>query len=620
MMTAAGGGGLNVEDVFSNYVYDGSGSTRTITNGIDLDGEGGLVWMKIRSATASNQLYDTERGATKWLLSDDTSAQITYTSGLTAFNSDGFTLSSGVGVNGSTQNYGSWTFRKAPKFFDVVTYTGDGTGATFRNIPHNLGCTPGLIILKRLDSATNWEVSALNSAGTYERLRLNLTNATSGTQTGHTSTTFHAITSSMNVSGGSYVAHLFAHNDGDGGFGLTGDQDIIKCGSYTGTGAAGNSIDLGFEPQFVLYKNASSTTDWHIIDNMRGHASTQYPTVSNTRGLSPNKSDAEFSANYSFPTPTGFEISSSNSRINASGDTYIYMAIRRGPMAVPESATDVFAIDTKTNSPKPAFISDFPVDMALWREKHITGNWRISARIMQGKFLYTNSTAVEGNNSINAFDYQDGWYDDQGADNRILSWMWRRAPNFFDVVTYKASSISTLLDHNLGVPVEMAWIKSRDSTQAWNILFYDELLSGTFTNNALFSLNSFYTSTATTFKSPVHATNRDYIAYLFASLDGISKVGSYTGNGSSQTIDCGFSSGARFVLIKQASSAGQWYVWDTKRGIVAGNDPWITLNQTNAQNSGYDDIDPHNSGFIVNNTGGAVINQSGESYIFYAIA
>jgi cytochrome c peroxidase len=69
-------------------------------------------------------------------------------------------------------------------------------------------------------------------------------------------------------------------------------------------------------------------------------------------------------------------------------------------------------------------------------------------------------------------------------------------------------------------------------------------------------------------------SGKNYIAYLFATLPGVSKVGSYTGNGSSQTIDCGFTSGARFVLIKRTDNSNwSWYVYDTARGIVAGNDP-----------------------------------------------
>jgi hypothetical protein len=116
----------------------------------------------------------------------------------------------------------------------------------------------------------------------------------------------------------------------------------------------------------------------------------------------------------------------------------------------------------------------------------------------------------------------------------------------------------------------------------------------------------------------VNTNTETYIAYLFASLDGVSKVGSYTGNGSTQNIDCGFSSGARFVLIKGSTVAINWYVFDTERGIVAGNDAELYLDITNAEATFRDTIDPYSSGFSL--TGNGVINVSGETYIFYAIA
>jgi hypothetical protein len=112
--------------------------------------------------------------------------------------------------------------------------------------------------------------------------------------------------------------------------------------------------------------------------------------------------------------------------------------------------------------------------------------------------------------------------------------------------------------------------------------------------------------------------NLQMIGYFFASLDGVSKVGSYTGNGSTQNIDCGFSSGARFVLIKSSTLATNWYVFDTERGIVAGNDAELYLDSTSAEATFRDTIDPYSSGFSL--TGNGVINNSGATYIFYAIA
>jgi hypothetical protein len=100
---AGGGDNLYVEDVFSTYLYTGNNTSRTITNSIDLSGEGGLVWIKDRDTESHNILTDTERGATKvlWSGGDGYYNELTEPTYLTAFNSDGFSLGSGSEVNGS---------------------------------------------------------------------------------------------------------------------------------------------------------------------------------------------------------------------------------------------------------------------------------------------------------------------------------------------------------------------------------------------------------------------------------------------------------------------------------------------------------------------------------------
>ena len=164
---AGGGAGLDVDEVFSTYLYEGNNSTQTITNGIDLDGEGGLVWIKSRSDTQSHELADTVRGNTKFLRTNSTTAERTSTSGdITAFNSSGFSLGASTtsGVNSSGNDYASWTFRKAPKFFDVLTYTGNGTSQT---IAHNLGTTVGSIFVKCTTNTYDWAIYHRSLGGGY---------------------------------------------------------------------------------------------------------------------------------------------------------------------------------------------------------------------------------------------------------------------------------------------------------------------------------------------------------------------------------------------------------------------------------------------------------------------
>ena len=144
---SAGGAGLDVNEVFSTFLYDGTSAAQTITNGIDLNGEGGLVWIKARTSngiTGNNSLFDTQRGVHKWLRSNLNAAELNYTNTLTAFNSNGFTLGTHNQLNYTGEDYASWTWRKAPKFFDVQTWTGNGTTQT---ISHNLGATVGTLIV-----------------------------------------------------------------------------------------------------------------------------------------------------------------------------------------------------------------------------------------------------------------------------------------------------------------------------------------------------------------------------------------------------------------------------------------------------------------------------------------
>ena len=631
----AGGAGLNVEDVFSTYLYTGNGSSQTITNGIDLDGEGGLVWIKNRIASYHHHWYDTERGIYNYLQSSSTAAQINETDTLTAFNSDGFTLSSDIDVNRDIQDFASWTFRKAPKFFDVVTYTGDGTQG--RTVSHNLGSVPGMIIVKSINRAQDWAVyhRGNTSGGDAEDWYL-LLNQTSGAfdsnthfaDTAPTSTEFTVGTNArVNENTRDFVAYLFAHNDGDGEFGPDGDADIIKCGSYTGNGSgtAGPTVDLGFEPQWILTKRTDSTGYWTLVDAMRGMV-----VEGDDKLLYPNTSDAEQQSTRFVPSATGFQVNSTNAYVNASGGSYIYIAIRRGTK-VPESGTEVFAADDETYTNLPQFYSGWPVDFALRRlgKDGSSQYTRVIDRLRGNKYLNSASSASEASLTID-WDVMDGFSVGTSSEADDFSWMWKRAPGFFDVVAYTGNGTAgRTVSHNLTVAPEMIWVKRRDSAVNWLV----QPPMGSSYHGSLNLSNSFYSPstlwgstdpTATSFTvgsvSAVNLSGGTYIAYLFATLDGISKVGSYTGNGTSQTIDCGFTSGARFILVKRTDSTGDWYVWDTERGIVAGNDPHLSLNTTDAEVTSDDSIDPDSSGFIVNQVAATNINVSSASYIFYAIA
>ena len=266
-----------VDDIFSTFVYEGNGGTQSINNGIDLSGKGGLVWFKQRNGNTYGGLWDTVRGVTKRLRSDSNIGSPTVTNIVTSFNSNGVSISAtgGTQINSNNDDYVSWTFRKQKGFFDVVTYTGNGTAG--RTISHSLGSVPGMIMVKCTDESVSepWAVYH-RSLGNTKYLSLHETSAeqTSSARWNNTTPTSSVFTvgsdANVNQNTKTYVAYIFAHEDAS--FGTDGDESIIKCGSYTGIGDNGRStIDIGFEPQWVLIKGAESNgTYWIILDNIRG--------------------------------------------------------------------------------------------------------------------------------------------------------------------------------------------------------------------------------------------------------------------------------------------------------------------------------------------------------------
>ena len=238
-----------IEDVFSTYLYTPATSNTAINipNGIDLSTKGGMVWFKNRglgTSSAYHCLVDTVRGGTNVLHSNLTTAA--YTSSIvSSFNTNGFTTGTSTFVSNGGYNFASWTFREQPKFFDIVTYSGNGVAG--REIPHNLGSTPGCVIIKCLNGETNWSTWHRGIA-TNQVLFLNTTDASYAEgdfyATAPTSTVFTVNSfGRVNGSGNTYVAYLFAHNAG--GFGLSGSENVISCGSFTCDGSGNATVDLG---------------------------------------------------------------------------------------------------------------------------------------------------------------------------------------------------------------------------------------------------------------------------------------------------------------------------------------------------------------------------------------
>jgi hypothetical protein len=232
---------------------------------------------------------------------------------------------------------------------------------------------------------------------------------------------------------------------------------------------------------------------------------------------------------------------------------------------------------------------------------------------------------------------QTGWIGSTGGSGswntpsvNYIQWYFKRAPGFFDEVCYTGTGVNRTVTHNLGVAPELMITKSRSFTYDWAV--YAAGIGNT-KYGLLNDAGQFYVdSSAWNDTSPtssvftvgtgtyMNGSGNTYVAYLFATCAGVSKVGSYTGTATTLQIDCGFTAGARFVLIKRTDSTGDWYVWDTVRGIIAGNDPYLLLNSTAAEVTNTDYIDSYSPGFELSSTAPAAINANGGTYIFLAIA
>ena len=608
-------------------------------------GKGGLAWVKQRDGSSSQHaLFDTVNGTLKALATSSTAALATETSA-TSFNSNGFSIGT-FNNDGDPRNYVSWTFRKKSKFFDIVQYSGTGSAQA---INHNLGSTPGAIFVKQTNEARDWAVfhRRFNGGGSPQNfwMKLNdngdlLDDNTIWNDTAPTSTQFTVGTGDYtNKSGGTYIAYLFAHNDNDGEFGPTQDQDIIKCGNYTGNGSStyGTFQDLGFEPQWILVKNTDLTSErWVLLDSMRGV--TGYPSSNDPRLVADAATDEQNGTIMQF-NATGFTPLTADDKINGSGHDYIYIAIRRGPMATPTAATDVFDVVSQAGGYQVnrKATTGFPVDLVINTQLSPGADKYLYDRKRgERKDLKTSATDSEGSNSPGpvSFDFMDGVKHRLfNSANTVNLSMWRRAPGYFDIAEYVGTGSARTVAHNLGVSPEMMWIKDRDDTEDWSVYhagipnpeqnyLYLNSSSGLNPNSNTIKYWNHTNPTSSVFtvgdEGRVNQSSEKYIAYLFATVAGISKCGSFshTSGGGDTNVDCGFSSGARYVIVRRYSSTGgNWVVLDTVQGISAGNDPYYTLDGNDAQVTGNDVLDPLSSGFTVADG----FLASGD-YIFYAIA
>lgn len=618
MMTATGGKPkVKIDDVFLVDQFKGTAAARTLTDGIDrTDGVPVLDIFKAANSAVGAVFYDTLRGVGKQLTSASTAAETTQAQGVTAYANDGLSVGTLANVNGSTAAMMKYTFKEAPGFFcaRLVAHV-SGTADTVDL--SSLGIA-GMVIVKRRDAVTNFLMwHRANTAGKLCYLN------TAAAEVADTSISVSGtnLTLAASLATGPYVVYAWAHDPAANG--------LIRCDSVTATAGVPANVNIGGEAQFVLAYTPTIAGSRRVFDDLRAFC-----------GLIPGGSVSEALALEAAGSETASTIlGKDQQRLGFSAyltGTLAYMAIPR-PRVKPASATEVFAPIAQNGGgvvdcgfmPDGAILGGRSSTLSL-----LFSGWR-SPKVY--KYL---GTASANNNASMGRRTPTGMFDANGSTSTpFMYWMLRRAPGFYAQENYFGTSTTRTNPHSLGVTPELIMLgpgdttgydESGESAKAFAVRavpamsFNDTLWTnstaaktaaqdvwggGLIGNASTFNLGGGDVSSNT--------AGVEYVAHLFASLPGISKVGMYTGNGTTQEIDCGFAAGARGVIIRD-TAVGGWYMWDTARGIVAGNDPRITF--SSAEVTTDDSLDPAAVGFAVNQIAATNINVTGHTYLFLAIA
>ena len=503
-------------------------------------------------------------------------------------------------VNGDAHSANlAYNFRKCKKFFTLKEYTGNGSNQT---LSHDLGCEPSMIWVKNVeDDGHDWgvyhkQLDATNPESYQLFLSTNNERIASNDMWNNTKPTGSEFTvgnnAHSNASGKKYIAYLFAADQA--AFGDSTVDVIAKTGTYDGNSGGPNTITLGWEPQMVMIKCITSGTprNWIIMDKIRLMSMNRSGSsgIDGFQYLNLNGSADNTNSFIDF-TPEGFVLTGSSNNNNVTGQTYIYYAIRNDMLSEPQSATEVYTSSLGTGNYPSFQNTGFAVDAAWVKQINASDTaWNVGFR-KSGEFDMKWNSAATNEGAYSDFKWynSDGW--NWGAKNSdYQSWMFRRARGFFDLQYWDGDSTSPRqLPHQLGVTPEMMIVKSRNNIADGWYVYHKDIPSLSYlkvhSSDKEYSGANCWTSTAPTdthfYLGSDNAVNNNasYHGQLFASLSGISKVGSYevNANGDSVTVDCGFSAGPRFLLIKDyTNDSTDWMLFDTVRGIA---EPHATLGE-----------------------------------------
>jgi hypothetical protein len=312
-------------------------------------------------------------------------------------------------------------------------------------------------------------------------------------------------------------------------------------------------------------------------------------------------------------------------------------------MKVPTTGTSVFSPNFVNGSTGQVVTTNFAVDSQIW---NYTNGTTLNSHVYDRLRGISSTTTESGQGlvtSISDAEVTDGYV--RGWNNTgfqvpsgingapVIYYNFRRAPGFFDEVCYTGNGSTQTIAHNLTVAPELIIGRNRTGSN-WSVnfnfaastqsyAFLNQTGAGgndTYANVGVFSSAPTSTNMFLIPSGSMNGSGQGIVAYLFATLAGVSKVGTYTGNGGTQAIACGFTGGARFVLIKRTDAGGGWYVYDTARGMTLLTNPYSLLNTAAAEVATLGSVTTTTGGFTVDATVLAAINTNAASYIFLAIA
>lgn len=617
--TEAPDAGPFVEELFSRSRWIATGGSDAIVNGLAMSSGSMLLTKRYNAVdnwrmthSSSTGLFGNTNNLNAW----------SSAANLTSFNSNGFTT---AGAFASGARYTAYAWLQAAEFMDYRNWTGSGVT---RTISHDLGVSPGMMILKN-DSSYNWVIwhkdFQFPGVGWFQfssnpvQNSGNLWGVAFGTPAANSSVINIGTSAETNLSGTNVRAFLFADQ------GITGAQYI----SSVTTDSSGNAtVTTGWEPQFIMYKSDASSNDWQIYD-MHMNVS-----VTNSYLLVPNTSAARTSASAKvIPYTDGWIFAG----LPANTKVY-FLAIRSSTSRKPTVGTNVFGIGQRAGTGAAADYTGWApnnFDTLIIRPRQAYANIVSVPELGHQSTLQTESTSGFSTTSTKITDILStgisvGTSTDVNPSGiNVIHYAIKRAKGFHDVVRFTGNGVARTHPHDLRAIPDLMLFKNMDTSPTNWAVYLRGYHAGysVLNNNEGYSADSTAwnntAATATNFSvgtlNITNENNKRIVALLFANRTGVCKISTYVGNGSTQNIPCGFTGNARFVMIVDWLTGGNWMFLDTTRGINGSSaaDPFMWFNASAVETTGTSILEPFTGGFTVSN---ALTNTNGATYMYMAIA